>query len=218
MGFVAAQPTLRLLNADRWAMSGKWKLAAVVSLVLLVSMTNLGCRDYKKFSLNKGIARFSFEYPSAYELESTRMESYFAEEISVFFYTSPTKQSIADYHNAEIFVNIGEASAPIPTLQERTELAIASGSRHYGNFRLLERSNVEFAGIRGELVVFSFASYLLEDVQLGMHLVNTPAISRAVYFDRNGQIWLISLTAHESLADKSKADFTRILQTFKFLD
>jgi hypothetical protein len=194
--------------------------AVLVLIVMLVVMLNLtGCSDYyKKMSVTDGIAHFSFEYPSNYKPEFQYLDDAPYERTRVGLFTI-NEESWVNVHEAGITVAIEKTGKRYSNSTDALEAEIKWWtSRGYKDFLLLERSKVIFAGVQSEQIVYSYTYMHIEDVQINMHVVKTPTIVRIIFFDYHEQIWFISVEAHGSYANQSKADFDHILQTFKILE
>ncbi|MFC2035816.1 hypothetical protein ACFLUJ_06825 [Chloroflexota bacterium] len=194
-----------------------WVFTLVIVIVIGILILTVGGGN-RTFTLREGIGHFSFKYPSRYEPEIVRTETGpLGPETYVVLFTSTTGHAIVEYHDAEILVHIGNIEARGRNSEEAAEFNISYWSRDE-DFRLIERSSIEVAGIRGEQIVYSYVNEFTPHVSLGMHSVNKPAIRRGVFFDYNGQSWSISVTGHESIDDIVKKDYNHILETFKIIE
>jgi len=82
------------------------------------------------------------------------------------------------------------------------------------DFRLLERSTITIAGVKGERIAYSYSGFYFSSE----HAPQTGTAYKA-YFDSKGLIWKLSLIADEyAAAERAKSDFEHLLETFRILD
>lgn len=200
----------------------RWAIRATVMLliVIIAGVSIVHFFSYSKYSLTEGIAYFSFEYPSRYYVEFTRLESSFREETMVRLLTR-NKESTNE-HDAEILVYVENIDSPrylnyLNIDEEIEHHILGASSTVFRDFYLLERFDVEIAGVKGKGIIFSYSSRL-ESVGAGFRDVIQPAISRDIYFEYDEKIWFISVTACEGYAETVKADFEHVIETFKILE
>jgi hypothetical protein len=202
----------------------RWTIRAAVMLliVIIAGVSIVHFYSYNKFSLTEGIAHFSFEYPSSYYVEFTRLEERPWDYTMVRLLTlnPESEYGIEYYHDAVILINVEDTGYSYSSIEDAIEKSISWWtSRGYDDFHLIERSTVKIAGVQGGKLVYAFNSYhRMDATEFGTHSVKTPAITRRIFFEHEGKIWLISSTAYESYAETAKADFEHVIKTFKILE
>ena len=198
------------------SVTSKKAIQPVVLILFIIIISLIGCSKYNHFSLTEGIAHFSFEYPSSYYLESTRLEEKPWDYTRIRLLSKDEEFPLA--HLAQIIVDIENISTRYSNIDEEIEQLISwATSQGYRDFCLLERFDVEIAGVEGKGITYSYSSRL-ESTGVGFRDVIPPAITRNIYFEYNDKIWYISITASEDYAETAKADFEHIIETFKFIE
>jgi hypothetical protein len=185
----------------------------IVILVLLVTGTLVfGCSGdgYQKTVETKRGIRFSFEFPESYQDPAPEWD----DDWSVYLYREVKEGNIEDT-DTRFTIMIFDPGREIPEskskLEQRIEDYSQSPSGH--EFELIERSDVEVSGVRGELVVYTFR-YLGSFEILESNL----SIVRSVYLDYKSKIWNIEIVSHPEVAEQAKQEFEHIIESFKFLD
>ncbi len=189
------------------------KVIVLILLFTLLVVTLNGCSEYQTFTIKRGIAHFSFEYPARYggkqvEVRNDPESKYTniglswsppnllwrASDISVFM--QPTTSA-----NAEV------------ELEERLTL-----ESKMSDFKPLERYPVTISGLQGYGATFSWIS---PPMGLGHGPPGgepRPIISRLVYFDYDGLIWNIYIGYDEATKDLGEAAYEHVIKTFKILE
>ena len=166
--------------------------------------------EYKTITVTKGIARFSFEYPSNYDLANVEVRTDLDYTDVVF--SGPILEEEDDFTFLDVSV-MGYRTS-ISSVEDRIEGYLSRVS-NMTDFRLLERSSVSVASAAGEQVVFFY-----NRIRPPSSSVREPAheITRSVFFECHKLLWEISMRSNLITSEADKADFKHILQTFKMLD
>ncbi len=188
-------------------------LQIIIALLILIAFSSCNRNQgYVTYDFRYGsIVHFSFEYPSSYEAQSedavgignpaylwhrASSKPFPWNDISILFITY-SKGTIA--YNATAMLDY--------------DLANLRNLSPPGQFSLLERSKIVVSGVQGELAAIRYP--IPPNIA---YYGPGPTITRIVSFDKDDLIWVITLNSNQEAADKAKADFEHILQTFKFLE
>ena len=184
----------------------------VLMLLYVIHTIGGGCTQttgYKELIVSEDMASFSFEYPAFYDepYVSTPIETQ-SIEVDAGGLIQP-RVSGAEF----LFITVLPVSDSFPNAKTMLdyEFSLIEG---LPDFQLLERSPVTIAGSQGEQVIYSYYGY---------HTTwESPAETGTAYdayFDSGGLIWIVELIADEyTAAERAKADFEHILETFQILD
>ena len=175
-----------------------------------------GCSSYKvsenngdkTFLMNRGIARFSFDFNPKYRVTGVVVESTGSDITlrgpELDQYRNSTILSV--YVNKTVYKDYQGALETYLSMQERST-----------DFKLLERSSVTIAEEPGEEVVYySLQSLTNEALAEGIQPVHQ--ISRHLEFAHNGLIWALGIKSLESSVEEDKLDFEQIKRTFKIVN
>ncbi len=184
----------------------------LLTLLLIASsaiMISCSCNDttgYKEFIVSEGLAPFSFEYPAV--CREPRIDRSLEPHSTVV----DTSGVIQPRVNGAVFliISVFQVSDSFPNAQAMldSELSRAEGHRE---FQLLERSPVNMAGIQGERVIYSYFGFYYNDPETGT--------AYEAYFDSEGLIWEVVMLADEyAAAERARADFEHLLETFQILE
>jgi hypothetical protein len=194
----------------------RWLYAVVVFLIAALIVTE-GCfclGDYDTFSLKRGIAHFSFEYPCGYKKSPIDITDGYTD----IFLRGPYHKSIEDFTWFSIWV---QTSDDPDFLDPEAALNRAiSRIKNYLDYRLIERSVINVAGIEGQQIIYFHNAVRPALGQAGYipGVGPAPTIERKIYFSDEGRIWNIDFNSNESTAEADMADFEHLLKTFTILE
>jgi hypothetical protein len=182
-------------------------------LLLVIIAASLSCNSastpakaaYTTYTAAKGLARFSFEYPADYKVMSFETNP----ESSVLTLTGPAVKGTP--YTAALTVTIRTTDSYIPDAESAFLMTLLD-AKNEQDFKLLEQSYVQVAGIQAQLLRFSVRN----PTSAGATENRTDVFSEA-YFDYHDFVWNIETISDSSTAGTDKAVFDRILQTFKIL-
>ena len=185
-------------------------------LLLVLGMTMLtfqGCGEYRKCTFHSGgNTRYSFEYPSTYRKESDDSASqYFT---SVFLWL-PGRKGATFLANPSIAVMITFPSAIEINAKASLESDLDNGM-NLQEFQLLERSEIIVSGIQAEQIVFSWL--MTSEASSFEPQIYYIWSGRKVYFNYEGEIWILTLKSTANAIVQANADFNHFLQTFRILE
>ncbi|MFC1903757.1 hypothetical protein ACFLXJ_03110 [Chloroflexota bacterium] len=173
--------------------------------------TTAGSSGYTELTVKRGIARFSFEYPSHYKIGKVEIRNDYHYIDMIVYGQSPGEE----VHNPIIDVFVNRTSASMPNIQGAidAELSVAD-NRPF--FHFLERSPVKVTtdSIPGEKIIFSWASY--PDIAPTTEPIHY--ISNSVFFEYGNLIWSIDMRSEINEAASDESVYNHILQTFRILD
>jgi hypothetical protein len=94
-------------------------------------------------------------------------------------------------------------------------------STYINNYILLKKNQVNFSGIKGWEVVFSFTEepldeYPYENIPIRKNFV--PVISRYLYFNYQNMVWEIFLYGAAANDTQNKEDYEHVIKTLKILE
>jgi hypothetical protein len=184
---------------------GSYRWWGGIALALLLLFSVAGCNEYKTFTLEKGIAHFTFEYPSSYQTPSVHI-MYDYRETQVSIGRCPPEN-----HRNEILLYIRTYHYDEYNAESWLESYLGSESSLSDNFTLLRRLPMKVGTDTGEHAVYSYVQYQLD-------FKAVPTIVRIVAFDHDDLIFHISVSADMGISESAKADFDHIIKTFEILD
>jgi hypothetical protein len=182
-----------------------------LALVFCTFIVAGGCAKttsgYQKVIVNKPNLKIAFEYPAAWQDPAGSLKDT-SSNVLVFLVHYPTAVEGAD---ADITFQIlaSPASTAIPNAKASLDSLVRSFAELGPNFKLNERSPAAIAGVQGETVVYS--ALFAAQSPLGA----VPSICRDIYFDYQGQVWVIALNAHQDVSDLARTDLDHVVQSFK---
>jgi hypothetical protein len=182
-------------------------LAFFLCIIIIAGGCAKTTSGFQSVTLNKPGLKIAFEYPAAWEDPADSLKDT-TSNVLVFLVHFP---SAIEGSDADMTFQI-LASAPstaIPNGKASLDSLVSSFASLGPSFKVIERSPAAIAGVQGETVVYS----ALFTVQAPLGAV--PSICRDIYFDYQGQIWVMALNAHQDVADLAKADFDHVVQSFK---
>ena len=193
---------------------------------------------YFTFTAENGIPRFSFEYPSDYNLLSYQsmpevpitsvllsdvdyryQEEYMGDYVIRSNIVEYPPEAEWDYKLVNIFIDKYSpeaATALKECIAEHKRYAIAGLSE---DFRLLQKRRVVVAGIEGWEIVLSYID--LPVMPHGSSEVRTravPVVARELFFDYQDMAWNIRVYSDEGNAEQARLDYEHILQTLRILN
>ena len=188
-------------------------LCLVLAFLCIIPTTGAGCtkcEGYKQLSVEEGIAHFSFEYPCNWEIGIVDTSEDYT-DVSVTGAHIRTRGAHLPSSTWILFVDWPDGDIPSAAAAMEDSLSFWETQ---DAFELLERSVVEIAGVRAELVVF------LDEISRDWVRVPepVPSISRELYFDCGGLIWNIYCSSILDAAEADNVHFEHLLETFRILD
>ena len=196
-------------------------ILSAAGIVLLASITLFGaCQvrsgsTYKTFSMTEGIAHFSFEYPSKYEIT----DYYSDNEILTVTLTEPFNKQAKD--STKISVGIVPGNENYPQDYINSLIRKRSSDPDF-NLQELEQADLFVSGKQAKLFVYQERD--LGRIMAGVYYGTNEDIStlneiiREAIFYYNNLAWVIAIDSDSSTAEVDKADFDHVIQTFKILE
>jgi len=186
----------------------------VLIFIMLFFIPISGCGDYKIFVLHDGLAGCSFEYSSRYFFP---IVSRYDEFTSVF---GSTRRNESDWPIKSSFgVDVMRRSNYFTDYRALLEdrLKFSQGGLKEDEFNIISRSPVVIDGAGGEQVIYNYVNYLYTT----SHFSPSGQESRTAfeaYFENGEFLWEISVNAQTVYKDQARADFERLIQSFRFLN
>jgi hypothetical protein len=173
--------------------------------------TTAGSPGYTEMTIKRGIARFSFEYPSHYKIGKVEIRNDY-DYINVIVYgQSPGEEA----HNPFISIFVDTTGESMQNIQDAIDVSLSTVST-FPYFHFLERSPVKVTAdsIPGERVTYSWADYpsIAPDTK-PIHYK-----SSITFFEHGSRIWSVLITSNICTAEADEPVYNHILQTFKILD
>ncbi len=182
--------------------------AGVIFLILfLITSCAQSGTGYRKVTLHKPGVIISFEYPARWEDPGNTLKDT-SSNIDVLLVQYPTSAA-ATSADITFQILVSPASATLPNAQAGLNYLIKSLPGLGPGFNLLGPSPTLIAGIQGEMVTYS--AVFNASAPLG----DAPSICRNLYFNYQGQIWVIDVNAHQDISEQANTDFNHIIQSFK---
>jgi hypothetical protein len=184
----------------------------VFAVLIFFSITVwVGCMDKKEFKIftqKSGIAHFSFEYKTYYQMQKTQTMDYY----SFVGLDGPYHRDIVSYTHITIEVwKPNERNLDALSLYNRDFTA----DKMDNDFQLIEQFKTTIDGVVA--TGFSFQSRNTRAQIFGSTDNKLYDVYQRVYLDNKGLIWRFDLMGDSSTAESDKADFEQLLSTFKFL-
>jgi hypothetical protein len=164
---------------------------------------------YRVFSMNEGIASFSFTYPADWNVEWVKLN---ADYTSVWINAPRFEERGKDIFSSGFSIDITKASNTYPNSMALLEHRINTDANRTG-YKLIDRNTSKLGNIETEQVKFS---YLAPTSNQGPS--TEPFIAQAFYFDYSGFIWHLDTLSHEKVISIDQSSLDHILSTFKLLD
>lgn len=167
--------------------------------------------DYKLFSVEKGIAYFSFDYPSDWEIISNETERDYT-DIMIFaprFKRDDVYISSTTWH---IFITVPDKRWPDVKTAINDSLSFWQDT---SDATILERSEIEIMGVIAEYLVINYKSavdYSWEEPESIVH--------NLIFFRYNGLIWNIGVIYNEDYVNNNihQKHLEHMLDTWQFID
>ena len=172
--------------------------------------TAAGSPGYTELTVKRGIAEFSFEYPSHYRIGKVEIRNDYQYTHVIVDGQSPGRE---EYFTL-ISVFVDKVDERVPNVQAATDLALHDENTLL-NFHLLERSPViaTMDSLPGEKITYSWTRRNIDQRAVPEH-----HITSSVIFQKDSLIWDISIRSDEGGAEADEAVFNHIVKTFKILD
>ncbi len=177
--------------------------------ILIISL--LSCGEYQTFTIKRGIAHFSFEYPARYGGKQVEVRNDPESKYTSVGLSWGPPERLWRASNIDIFVQ-GHDSANAEADLERL-LSIESNML---DFKLIQRYSVTVSGVEGYGIYYSKTEP--PGGGYGPPGVPRPYISRAICFDYGGLIWSIWFQYDEATKDLGEAAYEHVIKTFKILE
>ena len=169
---------------------------------------------YKQFKIDKGIARFSFEYPCNWKVYISNDDVY-ESDISIW---APKLKIDNNYiASTKVFIYIYYPNGSISNAQEELVYWLKFWQEHFDQFEVIERSSVELDGVPGEQSTNRYI-YYTDYPTTDPNFARYPRIEKAIYLDYKGLIWSIQIYTYEEIAKEHSVYIDHFLDSFQFLD
>jgi hypothetical protein len=189
----------------------------IISTVLIASsLLFTGCSEYKIFTLEKGIAHFTFEYPSVYKVGKVEVRSDL--DYTDVTLNGPGVRYTEGTNRTYIYIFIQATSEAFPNAESSLEYELTfNDGLPLKDYQLLERSQISVAGIDGEQIIYYWDMGVPEYPD-DPEPEPIPTIMREVYFDYGNLIWTLSIRSNQAIVEEANAIFEHMLETFQILD
>jgi hypothetical protein len=204
-------------------------LLSCVSLVLLcIVIIAVGCRGYKIGPENNGYkeirvsgdGRFSFEYPSNWIIDYIHTSRHYTEASL----SGPPLKRVDATDNREYtvtstswWVTVDSVTSESLTAEAALRGDVLRLSWH-DEFKVLEESDIEIAGLTARQVVFTYSAPQMPLGQDGPGGPPQPVVVRVIRFIHNGLMWHIQSYSNSDVAEADEVHLEHMLKTFKILD
>jgi hypothetical protein len=187
----------------------------IISIVLTANSFFLtGCSEYKTFTIYEGIAHFSFQYPSYYEIARIGVGT---NTITDVILGSPAPEEYKDVtggHPQEeddlpsIFIQVRESSDTWPSAEQCLEKDLRTLQNTFDVFDIRSQKKITLFDIQADQI-----TYLCKDNDWPYSEVRTE-----VYFDYGELVWIISIFSPERFSQDYVSVFNHILKTFRIIN
>jgi hypothetical protein len=186
---------------------------------IYTQIENTGGDRYTLFDAEKAIPRFSFEYPSDYQLSSYQPMP--AISLTSVILSVPNAE-VSKIKSVEIYVQapyeaLSDAEAYMKYTINNDKKDVRNG--FVKDFKIIEKNKMIIGEIQGWELIVSF--YVTGKPVHGFDDASPterPVVSRYLFFDYRGMIWKVIVSSTTDVADQAKLDYEHIIQTFKILD
>jgi hypothetical protein len=183
----------------------------MISMISILSVIG-NCSDaYKKVTVVRGQIHFSFQYPSSFRDPHHTLKD--STDVTKSIALSRTEKTSDDL-NDSVLIEIYEpyVASDVDVFVEHF-LSAWNQLPDNQQFKLVGRTPVNVDGISGIQLIYSI-------IYKGAGDTLNPYISyvQEVYFKHNELYWNIRLISVPELAEQSKNEFVRIIDSFNFLE
>ncbi len=200
-------------NIDNNNKNHATKVIALLLLFASLIISLISCGEYQTFTLKRGIAHFSFEYPARYGVDIVEIEDNPKSRYTDILLGWSPPERLWRSSNINICVLPGNSANAEAALEYRLGLE----NKPAFDFKLLERYSVTVSGVDG---YGAFYSRIAPPLGPGQGPPGEPRliIHRSVYFSYGGLIWSIYVGYDEATKDLGEADYEHVIKTFKILE
>jgi hypothetical protein len=170
----------------------------------------------KIITIKKGIGYYSMEFPEGFDLDLLKIDQSLGVGNLLVYFVGP---QTPDVGFPLISINVVDWGNTITA--ESTEKSLLASARRLENFKLLDESTLQLAGVVG----YQY-SYYSDRSPWGIHAIppegkeslRVTRLERAVYFNHSGYLWTISLASDPTRDVSDNAVFNKVLGSFKVLN
>ena len=190
-----------------------------ISLLVLMGCSWINSTGYKTFEIDKKVYKFSFEYPSGYNLDT-----YFSQDLIYSNISLSLPWKSYRHQNPEPGAKIGEMvnwqhtpgffeilvwgnSKSFTTAKEELDNDLIKRESAWESFNLLERSQILVSGVDCESALFT-------DSVLALNPDNPIKYYKRVYFKNMDSFYIIRFECESDLFEQVSQDFQHVLDTF----
>lgn len=193
----------------------------ILTLLFLVSLLS-GCQaidknPYKTYVQDKGVIRFSLEYPSNYVIDSIKpaQENGTISDREVYLsFKGPVDRNENDY--AHILLSAGPPDERFFANAKDSIIRAKRNASSWADYKLLNESEISIDGVKAYRIDYQIRSVVYAIA--GISKEPALAVYRDVRFDAKGFVWMIQVSSGSSTAEADKLDFEHVLQTFKIIE
>jgi hypothetical protein len=164
---------------------------------------------YRVFTMNEGVAHFSFSYPNAWNVELVDITD---TSIYVSVNAPRLKKDKNDMFSSGWSIDITKPDNTYPDATTMMEHYLKLDADLPG-YELMEQGACTVAGIKAEQVKFRCLAPTSDQGP-----ATEPFTAHRVYFDYAGFIWQLKDLSHEQVIATDQPYLDNILSTFKILD
>jgi len=189
----------------------------VMTFISIMLIAGISCfsndSDYKIFSVEKGIAYFSFEYPPDWKIGINETEQGYT-DIMIFAPSFKSKRNDVNVNSTVWSIFITYPDERWPDVKTAINDFLSSWQDTY-DAMIIEQSEININGVAAEQYIISYKSsvdYPRQEPE--------PIIHREVFFNYNGLIWNISEISNEDYVNIyiHQKHLEHMLDTWQFID
>lgn len=164
---------------------------------------------YRRHTVDKGFARFSFEYPRNWHVHRKQIPEDCG--TTIVLVSGPWSEYYPPRSNIVVYCNHKSYTDAKSAMERKTISREEWGT----DFIVTERSTVEVAGVAAEQAI---CAHWTIPIGHGEEYKPVPLITRVVYFDYGGFVWSLNYICYQADSKKVNIDFDHLLSTFTILD
>ena len=187
----------------------------LVVIIIFTGITASGCNGYRKYTFNNTIANCSFDVPLSFgPLSVDNVSENF---VSIFGTSILNKESSDLYLSADVSL-ISDSYPDYKTLLE-DHLKWAKQGQGEDEFNLIERLPITIAGVQGEKITYYYTIHHEARIIDNEIIIPEPTqrIKYEAFFENDGILWHIGVSAIVERTEEAQSTFTRIIDTFELL-
>jgi hypothetical protein len=209
------------------------KLIIIISAVLIISSSGIGCRspelEYCTYNVKNRLVSYKFEYSTYYRREGPMLDDKWVTPAVYLNLNAPRKpfKIVVPSSGGKGLKTVKSSYVPaaieISVYLASNKSSLNAHNSIYNGWVLdildseyadsLTQSTINISGIEAEYVTFTY------DWFMPFAVGNEPMLKyyQVAAFDYGGYIWNFTAWSEKEMVDQVKTDFEHVIQTFKVI-